>query len=172
MSTGHQKYCLDANVIIQAWQKYYSPKFCPDYWIVLGELGKRDIIFIPKMVYDEITRTDDDLSKWLKKSNIPVAEIDENVTSFLKMIFAANPSHQNLVDNTKNRSLADPWVIAHAINVNAIVVTKEEKVTAINTSKIKIPNVCDNMGVPWINDFQLIDKLNIIFSCKLISSET
>jgi hypothetical protein len=172
MSTGHQKYCLDANVLIQAWQKYYSPKFCPDYWIVLNELGKQDIIFIPKMVYDEITRTDDDLSKWLKKSNIPVAEIDENVTSFLKMIFAANPSHQNLVDNTKNRSLADPWVIAHAINVNAIVVTKEEKVTAINTTKIKIPNVCDNMGVPWINDFQLIDKLNIHFSCKLISSET
>jgi len=172
MSTGHQKYCLDANVLIQAWQKYYSPKFCPDYWIVLDELGKQDIIFIPKMVYDEINRTDDDLSKWLKKSNIPVAEIDENVASFLKMIFAANPSHLNLVDNTKNRSLADPWVIAHAINVNAIVVTKEEKVTAINTSKIRIPNVCDNMGVPWINDFQLIDKLNIIFSCKLISSET
>lgn len=172
MSIGHQKYCLDANVLIQAWQKYYSPKFCPDYWIVLDELGKLGIIFIPKMVYDEITRTDDDLSKWLKKSNIPVAEIDENVTRFLKMIFAADPSHQNLVDNTKNRSLADPWVIAHAINVNAIVVTKEEKVTATNTSKIKIPNVCDNMGVPWINDFQLIDKLNIIFSCKLISSET
>ncbi len=171
MRTGHQKYCLDANVLIQAWQKYYSPKFCPDYWSVLDELGKQDIIFIPKMVYDEITRTDDDLSKWLKKSNIPVAEIDENVTSFLKIIFAANPSHQNLVDNTKNRSLADPWVIAHAINVNAMVVTKEEKVTAINTSKIKIPNVCDNMGVPWINDFQFIDKLKIIFSCKLISSE-
>jgi predicted nucleic acid-binding protein len=172
MITGHQKYCLDANVLIQAWQKYYFPKLCLDYWIVLDELGKQDIIFVPKMVYDEITRTDDDLSKWLKKSNIPIAEIDENVTSFLKIIFAANPTHLNLVDNTKNRSLADPWVIAHAINVNAIVVTKEEKVTAINTSKIKIPNVFDNMGVPWINDFQLIDKLNILFSCKLISSET
>jgi len=170
MSTGHQKYCLDANVLIQAWQKYYSPKFCPEYWTVLDQLGKQDIIFIPKMVYDEITRTDDDLSKWLKKSNIPVAEIDENVTNFLKMIFAANPSHQNLVDNTKNRSLADPWVIAHAINVNAIVVTKEEKITAINTTKIKIPNVCDNMGIPWINDFQLIEKLNIVFSCKITGS--
>jgi len=170
MSTGHQKYCLDANVLIQAWQKYYSPKFCPEYWTVLDQLGKQDIIFIPKMVYDEITRTDDDLSKWLKKSNIPVAEIDENVTNFLKMIFATNPSHQNLVDNTKNRSLADPWVIAHAINVNAIVVTKEEKITAINTTKIKIPNVCDNMGIPWINDFQLIEKLNIVFSCKITGS--
>ena len=24
-----KKYCLDANVLIQAWQRYYSPKFCP-----------------------------------------------------------------------------------------------------------------------------------------------
>ena len=171
MSTGHQKYCLDANVLIQAWQKYYSPKFCPDYWIVLNELGKQDIIFIPKMVYNEINRTDDDLSKWLKKSNIPVTEIDENVTSFLKMIFAANPSHRNLVDNTKNRSLADPWVIAHAINAHAIDVTKEEKVTAIKTSKIKIPNVCDNMGIRWINDFDLIERLNIRFSCSIITKQ-
>jgi hypothetical protein len=46
------------------------------------------------------------------------------------MIFAAKPFHRNLVDNTKKRSLADPWVIAHAINENATVVTKEEKVTA------------------------------------------
>jgi hypothetical protein len=88
------------------------------------------------------------------------------------VIFAANPTHQNLVDNTKNRSLADPWVIAHAINVNATVVTKEEKVTNISTLKIKIPNVCDNMGVPWINDFQLIEKLNILFSCKLVGLKT
>jgi hypothetical protein len=122
------------------------------------------------MVHEEITRTDDDLSKWLKKSNIPIVKIDKNVTNFLKMIFASDPSHKNLVDNTKQRSLADPWLIAHAINENAIIVTKEEKVTAYNSSRIKIPNVCDNMGVPWIDDFQLIDKLNIQFSCKIVES--
>ena len=172
MSIEHHKYCLDANVLIQAWQKYYSPKFCPDYWIILDELGKQGKIFIPQMVNEEIIRTDDDLSKWLKKSSISVLEIDANVTNLLKIIFAADPSHKNLVDNTKQRSLADPWLIAHAINENAIIVTKEEKVTAANSSRIKIPNVCDNMGVPWINDFQLIDKLNIQFSCKIVQSET
>ncbi len=31
MSTKANKYCLDANVLIQSWQKYYNPKFCPDY---------------------------------------------------------------------------------------------------------------------------------------------
>lgn len=60
-------YCLDTNVLIQPWQKYYNPQFCPSYWDVLNKLGEEGKIFISKMVYDEITETDDDLAKWLKK---------------------------------------------------------------------------------------------------------
>src|SRR5690242_12509443 len=140
MSTEANKYCLDANVLIQAWQKYYNPKFCPDYWKVLIELGKQAKIFIPEIVYEEITRTDDDLSKWLKGSKIPIEKINEPITICLQKIYSSNPIHKNLVDNIKSRSLADPWVIAHALNSNATVVTKEEKVTAANSPKIKIPN--------------------------------
>lgn len=167
MSTMANVYCLDANVLIQAWQKYYSPKFCPDYWEILNELGTQGRIFIPELVYEEISRTEDDLSKWLKKSKIPVRKIDEQVTKCLQDIYSKNSLHKNLVDNTKARSLADPWVIAHAINEKATIITKEEKVIALNSNKIKIPNVCDNMGVRWINDFQLIEELNIQFQCKL-----
>lgn len=163
-----KKYCLDANVLIQAWQKYYSPKYCPDYWEVLSHLGKQDKIFLPQLVHEEITRTDDELAKWLKKSGIQKYQINESVTKQLKYIYDPNPIHKFLVDNTKQRSLADPWVIAHAINENAVVVTKEEKITAINSNRIKIPNVCDNMKVPWINDFQLIEELGIKFNCSIL----
>jgi rRNA-processing protein FCF1 len=163
-----QRYCLDANVLIQAWQKYYSPQLCPDYWDILIRLGNENIIFIPESVYDEIVRTEDNLSEWLKSSKIPVRKIDEPVINCITRIYEANPLHKYLVDNTRARSLADPWVIAHAINEAAIVVTKEEKVTALNSTKIKIPNVCDNMGVRWINDFEFIAELNIRFTCNLI----
>src|ERR1700722_1970329 len=98
MSAQHQQYCLDANVLIQAWQKYYSPKLCPDYWALLSELGKNQIIFLPEMVSEEITRTEDDLAKWLKSSGIPVHKIDEPVTLFLKKIYET-PAHRLLVDN-------------------------------------------------------------------------
>ncbi|NLR63269.1 DUF4411 family protein [Chitinophaga varians] len=167
MNATANKYCIDANVLIQAWQKYYNPKFCPDYWNVLIELGKQGVIFIPEMVYEEIIRTEDDLSKWLKNSKIPIHKMSEPVTLCLQRIFSNNPLHKNLVDNTKARSLADPWVIAHALNENATVVTKEEKVTALNSVKIKIPNVCENMGVRWINDFEFIQELDLQFMCSL-----
>lgn len=167
MSTTANRYCLDANVLIQAWQKYYNPKFCPAYWEVLNELGKQGKIFLPEVVYEEITRTEDDLTKWLKSSKIPIFKITEPVTICLQNIYSNNPIHKNLVDNTKARSLADPWVIAHALHENAVVVTKEEKVTALSSTRIKFPNVCDNMGIRWINDFQFIDELGIKFSCSL-----
>lgn len=167
MSISDSKYCLDANVLIQAWQKYYRPNICPSYWDVLNELGKQNRIFLPELVYEEITRTEDDLCKWLKKSDIPIEKISESVTIKLQKIYSTNSIHKNLVDNTKARSLADPWVIAHAIDKSAVVVTKEEKVTARNSKKIKIPNVCDNMGVKWINDFDFIEEVGIMFDSKL-----
>lgn len=167
MSITKTTYCLDTNVLIQAWQKYYSPKICPDYWDLLNYLGTQNIIFIPEMVYDEIIKTDDDLSNWLKASKIPRKKIDERVVKCLQDIYSADPNHKFLVDNTKARSLADPWVIAHALRENATVVTKEEKVTALNSTKIKIPNVCEKMNVTWMNDFQLIEELGIKFRCEL-----
>lgn len=165
MNTSANKYCLDANVLIQAWQKYYNPTFCPDYWDILIELGKQGKIFIPELVYEEIARTEDDLTIWLKASKIPVQKITEAVTVCLQKIYAHDSIHINLVHHTKARSLADPWVIAHAINEGATVVTKEEKVTALSSTRIKIPNVCDNMGVRWINDFDFVHEVGIQFSC-------
>lgn len=167
MTQASNTYCLDANVLIQAWQKYYSPELCPDYWANLNELGKAERIFIPNAVRDEIIRTEDDLSNWLKQSSIPIKQITEPVTIALQNIYSSDPKHKFLVDNTKARSLADPWIIAHSIVEGATVVTKEEKVTQLNSKRIKIPNVCDNMNVRWINDFEFLREVGIRFSSRI-----
>lgn len=167
MSGHHYQYCLDANVLIVAWRTYYSPEFCPSYWELLKQFGGDDLIFIPKAVYEEIERTEDDLADWLKTSGIPIQPVDGNVTNCLKYIYGSNPVHKFLVDNTKQRSLADPWLIAHAMNSGACVVTKENLMTASNSNRIKIPNVCNNVGVRWIDDFEFIKELKINFSCNL-----
>lgn len=167
MAKAEGKYCLDANVLIEAWQKYYNPKFCPDYWKVLNQLGKEGRIFIPEEVSEEIHKTEDDLSSWLKGSDMPIMKTTESVIRCWQKILASHPDHQRLVDSTKNRSLADPWLIAHAMDQSAIVVTKENKETASNTKRIKIPNVCENMGVLCMNVFKFIDILEIRFSCNI-----
>lgn len=166
MSAALQRYCLDANVLIQGWQKYYSPKLCPSYWDLLNQLGEAGRIFIPRMVVNEIEKTEDDLKAWVDSCRIPIAEIDGPVTSALQQVYAANEIHKFLVDSTKQRSMADPWVIAHAINENACVVTKEEKVTS-SLNKIRIPNVCENMGIRCIHDFQFAEEIGMRFTCSI-----
>jgi len=159
-------YCMDANILIQAWQKYYSPEICPSYWEVLNDLGKKGVIFIPELVYEEIENGEDNLFEWLKNSNIPIKKMDGEVTNCLKKIYAANSDHQYLVSSNGIHSKADPWVIAHAIKEKAIVVTKETKDYFKKPTKIKIPHVCDNMHVRWMDDFEFIKNLNIKFICK------
>lgn len=166
MSAIPSLFCLDANFFVQAWNKYYSPQFCPAYWEIINKFGKQGIIFIPVQVRDEIFKIDDELKNWLKDSDIPVRSTTEGVANCLKQIYAADPRHKRLVDNIKNRSVADPWVIAHAMNEKAVVVTKENKITEPSSKQIKIPNVCDNMKIKWMDDFEFIRLMNIKFHCE------
>ena len=172
MSATQHIYCIDANVLIQSWQKYYSPDLCPDYWVILNELGKQGRIFIPEEVKNEIVvadtsdKTEDDLSKWLKRSTIPIHKPTENVIACWQKILQTDPSHRLLVDNIKGRSLVDPWLIAHAMDTNATVVTKENIESAMNSKRVKIPNVCKNMGVRCIDDFEFIKEIGVKFSAK------
>jgi hypothetical protein len=174
MSSTAHIYCLDANVLIQAWQKYYAPEICTDYWEILNELGKQGRIFIAEEVKNEIVviddkeKKEDDLSKWLKRSSIPVHKATENVIKCWQNIIQANSLHKLLVDNVKGRSLADPWVISHALDKKATVVTKESPIISLNAKKpVTIPNVCDNMGVRWIDDFAFVKEIGLKFSCRL-----
>ena len=173
MNSSAHIYCIDANVLIQAWQKYYSPTICPDYWDVLNELGREGRIFIPEEVKNEIIvpddndKSEDDLSKWLKRSSVPIMKPSEATIKCWQTILHANPIHKYLVDNMKGRSLADPWVISHALNNKATVVTKESPITSLNAKRpVTIPNVCDNMGIRWIDDFAFVKEIGLKFSCK------
>jgi hypothetical protein len=166
MTAPLQRYCLDANVLIQGWQKYYSPKLCPTYWEVLNKLGENNRVFIPRSVYDEIVRTEDNLKDWVSNCSIPILDIDGAVTNCLQDMYNANTLHRLLVDNTRQRSLADPWVIAHAMKEKACVVTKEEKINS-SATKIRIPNVCENMDIRCIHDFEFIEEIGMKFTCTM-----
>ncbi len=166
MSQQGHRYCLDANVLINAWNQYYHRDFCPDYWTELKRFGFEQRVFLCEAVRDEITRSDDLLAAWVQASGIPVYEVDGNVTQIVQRIFTHDSRHEFLVDASKQRSMADPWVIAHAIDQQATVVTKENKEIQSPT-KVKIPNVCENMGVRWIDDFTMIRELRLRFTCAV-----
>ncbi|NLW46305.1 MAG: DUF4411 family protein [Firmicutes bacterium] len=163
MDTISKKYCLDSGVFIEGWNRYYSMDLCPEYWDVLDDLAKKNIIFAPIEVKREINKTEDDLSKWINERPYFFKDINIPVQNYLRDIMA---SHGRLVDSIKQRSIADPWVIAFAIAENAIVVTKEYP-SGLDTRRIKIPDVCIALNVPWMSDFEFAKEVGIKFSASL-----
>lgn len=160
-----KRYCLDTNILIESWNKHYSMDLCPDYWKILDDLAKKDIIFCTVEVKREIEKMDDGLFSWVSERPHFFRELTEEVFSNLRKIYE-NPAHWRLVDSTKFRSVADPWVIAHAMAEGAVVVTKEAFETN-STKRIKIPNVCEALGVPWIDEFGFIAEVGIRFNARL-----
>ena len=154
------KYCLDTNVFIEPWNKYYAPKFTKGYWELLYKLAKKGIIFAPMEVKREIEKVDDKLSKWIKGKDFFQEPDEEYVQPYLKKIMHKYP---NLVNSTKGRSIADPWVIAHAKAHQATVVTTEQKAP----KKVKIPDVCKKENIPCIDIPVFVEKLNIEFTAKV-----
>ena len=158
-----KRYCLDTGVFVQGWNHYYSMDICPEYWEVLDSLAKKDIIFSPIEVRYEIEKIDDGLNKWIHDKPYLFKDITTDVQENLRQIMA---SHGRLVDSIKQRSVADPWVIAFAMSENAIVVTKEFP-SGIDTRRIKIPDVCNALKVPWMNDFDFAKEVGIRFRVRL-----
>ncbi len=157
-----KRYCLDTNVFIEGWNRYYSMDLCPEYWTVLDTLAREKIIFSPIEVKREIEKTDDGLTNWINDRDYLFREITIEVQIQLRKIMA---SHGRLVDSIKQRSIADPWVIAFAITENAIVVTKETP-SGLDSRRIKIPDVCHALKVPWMNDFKFAKEVGIRFSAQ------
>jgi len=153
-------YCLDTGVLIEPWNKHYSPELCPEYWEILDDLAKKGVVFCTFEVRRELEKEDDGLYAWAKEKPHLFREVTDDVNANMKKIMA---SHPELVDDKKGRSLADPWVIAHAMADKAIVVTTEMPAS----KKIKIPDVCIAYKIPWIPEFEFAKKIGVRFSAKI-----
>ncbi len=96
--------------------------------------------------------------------------IDIDQSFFLKPDATVIDAHRIVVDwvykrrgRYKRSSLnrfyngADPRLIAQALAHQDIVVTQEVKVPR-DAKKVKVPNVCEGLGVRCVNSFKVLDK--------------
>lgn len=153
-------YCFDTSALMQPWNTYYSTEFFPDFWDVIDALARDGHIFCTDEVRREIAKKDDSLHAWVKERPFLFREPTEEVQENLRRILA---SHKELVKEGKDRSMADPWVIAHAMAEGATVVTKE----APAPRKVKIPDVCEAYDVRCISDTQFVREIGLKFSARL-----
>jgi len=159
------KYSLDSNTYIQAKNQYYHMEFCPAFWDWLDRQYAASELASIEMVYDELANYADELTAWVKERKFHFLEVsDESVQDIYAQIaaYVAGLPSRSTGEISKFLGGADPWLIAKAKHVGATLVTLET-LAPETSKKIKIPNICREFDVSYINTFDLLKTLEAKF---------
>ena len=153
------KYSVDTSGWLDGWERDYPIDVFPTMWALIDELIEKGEIVSSEEVYVEAEKKSDGLYPWLKERKKKVIyPITDEVQDIVLELLAEHP---RLVDTLKNRSQADPFVIATAEHLGAKVVTGEGRTGNLN--KPKIPDVCDQRGVECITFLDMLRELGFKF---------
>lgn len=145
-------YSIDSSALIHAWHRIYRPKNFKFVWEGFDKLIAESRLKSSIEVYNELQKKDDELFAWCKVRKATMfVEINDSTQAIVTKIMAAHPK---LVDTTKGRSGADPFVMALAASTNPQmwVVTEEYP------GKERIPDVCDAQNIDHCKVADLIEK--------------
>ncbi len=156
-------YLFDANILMEANNRYYGLDFAPGFWeFIEGEAAKMTLKS-NDMILAELKRYDDALSSWVEDGRDKIFDIsseEEEVQKYFSEIADHVNTHAVYSAAEKARFLsgADPWLIAACKYMDATLVTHEVLVPG-NSTKVKIPNVASEFDVNIINTFDMIRSL-------------
>lgn len=148
-------YCIDTSALLHGWVRTYPPDVLPVLWERITALINSGAIIAPLDVLIELEKKEGDtLHKWCKERNHMFVEID----GYQDKITEIMAKYPRLVDTRKNKSGADPMVIALAISKDPhLTVVTEEK--GGSADKPKMPYVCAQENIRYIDLLQMIRDL-------------
>jgi len=172
--SGGKRYVLDANVFIEAKNKYYGFKLCPGFWkALIAEHKNKRVLSIDKVREElgkprkEADEEPDTLNEWTKDT-VPETFFKRTqdqavMDAFRKAVTWVNSEPQFApAAKAEFASAADGWVIAYAKANGLIVVTHEEYAPDVKR-KVPIPNVCIEFDVDYVNTFEMLNDLGVKF---------
>ncbi|MCH4811341.1 DUF4411 family protein [Vreelandella neptunia] len=158
------RYLLDANTYIEAKNQYYGMDICPAYWDWLDKQFARGTIASVDMIGRELKEGNDELANWVHERPDHFISNDDELTQtlFADIVQFVMEGDYNPGNRDNFLAKADPWIIAKAKAIGASVVT-HEAVAAVNTRKVKVPNICQQFEVPCLNTFRFLRELEARF---------
>ena len=151
------KYVFDTNILINL-QRRQPRDIYPSVWLRIDDLMQDGVVISSVEVFDELSRGDDDLSKWAKNRKEYFLPSEISIQRRVRTILS---EHRGLIEGGSKANSADPFVIALAQEMNCTVVTEE--VRTRNPSVPKIPDVCDSYQIRHINFVEFAREMNFRF---------
>lgn len=150
-SDAGSRYSLDTSALLNSWRRFYPPDVFTSLWDRIDELIAKGILVASEEVLVELGKKDDEVYRWARQRLQMFVPIDGQQQQLVRNILAIYPT---LVDTRRNRSGADPFVIALAQLEGRTVVTYESP--SNNPSRPHIPDVCVGVGIRCISFLKLI----------------
>lgn len=154
-------FLTDANVFIEAKNRYYDFDICPGFWDWMDTQMPVQKICSIMPVYDELVHGGDNLAQWIKdrKGDGRFLRVEDPATQTLFARVAATVQSGPFRLEAKAQFLAgaDPWLVAKAGTIGATVVT-QEKYQAGVIRRVPLPNICQEFGVPFVDTFELLKR--------------
>jgi hypothetical protein len=144
-------YCIDTSSLIAAWQERYPPENFPAFWVKVDGLITAGRLVAPIEVLYETKKRSDELHTWLKARPMMFREVDDAMQVEVAKVLTQFP---RLVGEKRLRTSADPFVISLAMLEGLKLVTDEKPTGSL--ARPNIPDVCQELGMPWIGLLQLI----------------
>jgi O-methyltransferase involved in polyketide biosynthesis len=145
------RYSIDTSAILDGWIRYYPPDTFPGLWERMDELIAAGQLIATEEVLHELAKKDDDVHAWAKEREEMFIPIDDQIQPVVADILE---QFEKLLDTRKNRSAADPFVIALAQIEDCTVVTGEKLTESLD--RPNIPDVCRALDIPDFNLLQMM----------------
>lgn len=151
-------YLLDANVFIQAKNLHYGLDFCPAFWQWLLNNNVAGHVYSIDKVADEIAAGADELCNWVRdhSSGLFIKTGASVVAQFEKVSTWVSQQEYEPAAVSTFLQVADYYLIAHALASGHVVITHE--VAANSKRRIKIPNVCAGLNIPFMNPYEMLRR--------------
>jgi hypothetical protein len=167
-----KRYLLDTNIFIAAYDRYYRNEYFPTFWEKFSVIINQNIV-IPKIVKDEITKSDWFL-EWLKvnyedeiMNHKDYSQQWQRILDFVQS--CGLYTDKALIDQTKgwaNEVIADPWLVAIAKEEGLILVSDEDRIPNLGKGNLvraaKIPDICDRQSVRCINRNEFFGEVGLL----------
>lgn len=149
------KYLLDANVFIEAKNRYYGMDIAPGFWSWLESEHEDDLLATVRAVYNEIVPGGDDLAVWMAAHPTMALDVEpEDGPQFTQLsdwLTSSGRYQQPAI--IEFLSVADYQLVAQAATRGAIVVTHE--IPSVG-KRVKIPDACNALSVEWMDPFTML----------------
>ncbi len=158
-------YIIDSNFLINI-NREIPVDIHDDLWDLILHLAQTNYLKVPERVIDELEKGSDNLAIWVKTNKKDLIVKTDDIFSELPIVLLKYQEGKEAIPLDELdilESIADPYVIAHAIKLGGTVVSSERpckgNYITQNPKNRKIPDICSACSINCITGMKFLVQI-------------